>query len=223
MAISRIGSASAQATTIAIPSHQAGDIIVISANRNNTTPPTVPAGWITQVSTGASGTGNSIGWRMATSNGETSGTWANATSLHVAVYRGSAGILAISAAAGGQAATSTSVSYPALTNGLTYRAGVLDNWYIGAAIQLNSANSLETPPSGFANINVESIGGTHKTVLHDTNGSQLSNWATSATTVTTSAAYLTRVVQLFEFTGPAFGGGGGGIFFRPGMSGGMSE
>jgi hypothetical protein len=27
---------------------------------------------------------------------------------------------------------------------------------------------------------------------------------------------------LFEFDGPAFGGGGG-IFFRPGMSGGMSE
>jgi hypothetical protein len=108
-------------------------------------------------------------------------------------------------------------------SGLVFRGGVEDNWYVGAAIQLNSANSLETPPSGFANVSVESIGGTHKTVLHDTNGSQLSNWVTAATTVTTSAFYIARVIQIFEFAGPAFGGGAGSIFFRPGMSGGMSE
>jgi hypothetical protein len=89
-------------------------------------------------------------------------------------------------------------------------------------MQLNSANSLETPPSGMANVAVESSSGVWKAVLHDTNASQLSNWATAATTVATSAAYATRVYQLFEFAGPAFGGGGA-IFFRPGVTGGMSE
>ena len=222
MAISRVGSGSAQTTTIAIPSHQAGDIIVISANRNNTTPATVPAGWVTQVSTGASNASNALAWKMATSSGETSGTWTNASSLHVAVYRGDSGVLAISSSLGGAAATSTSVSYTTLANGLAYRSGVLSNWYIGTAIQLNAANSLETAPSGFTNINVESATG-WKSVYHDTNADQLSNWATAATTVATSAFYITRIIQLFEFTGPAFGGGGGSIFFRPGMSGGMSE
>lgn len=223
MAISRIGSNSAQATTIAIPSHQAGDIIVIAANRNSTTAPAVPVGWTTQVSSGGSNASNVIAWKMAKSAAETSGTFSNATSIHVAVYRGDTGILAISSAASGQAATSTSVSYTALTNGLFYRAGVVDNWYLGAGIQLNSANSLETPPSGFTNVNFESIGGSHKTVFHDTNGSQLSNWVTAATTVTTSAFFIVRVIQLFEFSGPSFGGGGAGIFIRPGFNGGMSE
>jgi hypothetical protein len=106
---------------------------------------------------------------------------------------------------------------------LVYREGSLDNWYLGVAMQLNSANSLETPPSGMSNVAVESSSGAWKAVLHDTNASQLSNWATAATTVTTAAASSTRVYQLFEFDGPSFGGGGGGIFFRPGMSGGMSE
>jgi hypothetical protein len=142
--------------------------------------------------------------------------------MHCAVYRGSTGILTISSAIGLGFATSTSVSYSAQTNGLVYRSGVDDNWYIGTGIQLNSTNSLETAPSGMTNINFESSAGVWKSVLHDTNASQLSNWAGASTTVATSATYLTRVLQLFEFDGPAFGGGGG-IFFRPGMSGGMSE
>jgi hypothetical protein len=99
---------------------------------------------------------------------------------------------------------------------------MLDNWYLGIGMQLNSTNSLETAPSGMANVAVESSAGIWKSVLHDTNASQLSNWATAATTVAASAASSTRVFQLFEFDAPSFGGGGG-IFFRPGPSGGMSE
>ncbi len=222
MAISRVGSASAQATTITIPTHQSGDLILICANRNNTTAPTIPSGWIVMSSTGASGVSSAIGWKLAQSSSETSGTWTNASAMHCAVYRGSTGILTISSAIGLGFATSTSVSYSAQTNGLVYRSGVDDNWYIGTGIQLNSTNSLETAPSGMTNINFESSAGVWKSVLHDTNASQLSNWAGASTTVATSATYLTRVLQLFEFDGPAFGGGGG-IFFRPGMSGGMSE
>jgi hypothetical protein len=137
------------------------------------------------------------------------------------VYRGSTGILTISSALGLGFAGTTSVSYSAQTNGLVYRSGVDDNWYIGNGFQLNSTNSLETPPSGMDNINFESSAGVWKSVLHDTNASQLSNWATASTTVATSATYVTRVLQLFEFDGPAYGGGGGLILPRP-MNGGYS-
>jgi hypothetical protein len=90
-------------------------------------------------------------------------------------------------------------------------------------MQLNSANSLETAPSGMANVAVESSSGVWKAVLHDTNASQLSNWVSASTTVTTAAASSCRVYQLFEFDGPSFGGGGGGgglILARP-MNGGL--
>jgi hypothetical protein len=197
-------------------------MIVISANRNSVTPPTVPAGWVAH-SVSAGTTTTVFGWKIATSSSETSGTWTNALSLHVAVYRGDAGILSISSAMSVASGTAANVPYNALANGLVYRSGVLDNWYIGAAIQLNSTNSLETAPSGMTNVSVESSAGVFKSVYHDTNASQLSNWASATTTGVTSAAWGSRVIQLFEFDGPAFGGGGGGIFFRPGMSGGMSE
>jgi hypothetical protein len=197
-------------------------LIFIFAGRNNTTPATVPSGWVQAGSSGASGVSVTGGWKLAKSSSETSGTWTNASVLFCKVYRADTGILAFSLASNGANATGTSVSFPALTNGLVYRDGSLDNWYIGIAMQLNSANSLETPPSGMANVAVESSSGVWKAVVHDTNASQFSNWATAATTVTTAAASSTRVYQLFEFDGPSFGGGGG-IFFRPGMSGGMSE
>ena len=222
MAISRIGSSSAQATTITIPSHQTGDLIFISAGRNNTTPATVPSGWVQPGSSGASGVSVTAGWKIAQSSSETSGTWTNASVLFCKVYRADTGILAFSTSAGGANATGTSVSYTTVTNGLVYRAGTLDNWYIGIGMQLNSANSLETPPSGMSNVGVESSSGVWKAVLHDTNASQLSNWATAATTVTTAAASSTRVYQLFEFDGPAFGGGGGGLILPRAMNGGYA-
>ena len=223
MAISRVGFASALATSIAIPSHQAGDIIVISAGRNTATAPTVPSGWITQVATGASEVSNAIAWKMAKSSSETSGTFANASVLQCAVYRASAGILVVSSAAGVQAATSATINYANVVNGLSYRPGVLDNWYIGAAIQLNSTNSLETPPTGMANVMVDSSAGVWKAAYHDTNASQLSSWsATNVGPLATSAAYISRVIQLFEFDGPAFGGGGGGMILPRSMSGGYS-
>ena len=221
MAISSVGSATAQATTIAIPSHQAGDLIFIFAGRNNTTPATAPSGWVQAGPVGAGGVSVAAGWKIAKSSSETSGTWTSAAVLHCVVYRGDK-LLAISTTAGGATATGTSVSYTTVTNGLVYRAGTEDNWYIGIGMQLNSANSLETAPSGMTNRSVESSSGAWKSVLHDTNASQLSNWVTAATTVTTAAASCTRVYQLIEFDGPSFGGGGG-IFFRPGMNGGMSE
>jgi hypothetical protein len=223
MSISRVGSSAAQATTTAIPSHQAGDLIFIFAGRNNTTPAPVPSGWVQTGFSGASGVSVNGGWKIAKSSIETSGTWTNASVLICAVYRADTGILAFSAASNGANATGTSVSFPALTNGLVYRDGSLDNWYIGIAMQLNSANSLETAPSGMTNVAVESSSGVWKAVLHDTNASQLSNWATAATTVTTAAASSTRVVQLFEFDGPAFGGGGGGGLILPrSMNGGYA-
>jgi hypothetical protein len=206
VAISRVSSASAQATTIILPTHQAGDLIFMFAARNNTTAATVPSGWVTLLSAGASGVATVAGFKVAQSSSEISGTWTNASSLHCAVYRGSVGVVLPSLGVSSGSGTGTSVGYTQLQN---YRVGVDDNWYIGAAIMLNSANSLETAPTGMTNINFESSTGVWKAALHDTNASQLSNWATTNVTVTNSAVWRTFTAQLFEVKAPAFGGGGG--------------
>ena len=219
MAISLSGSASAQATTIAIPSHQAGNVIVVFAGRNNTTPPTTPSGWVQLASTGATNGSSVAAWKIAKTSSETSGTWTNASVLHCLVLEADTGILYLSTGISGQASTSATINYPALAN---YRTGVVDNWYLAHAFQLNSANSLETAPSGMVNVLVESSSGSWKSAVHYTATGQASNWASTNVVLTNSAFYLSRVLQAIEVDGPAFGGGGG-IFFRPGMSGGMSE
>jgi hypothetical protein len=208
VSISRVGSGSAQATTIAIPTHAIGDLIVIAANRNNTTAPTVPSGWVIANNTGVSGTSTALAWKIAKTSSETSGTWTNASAMHVAVYRADAGLLAVSTALGAAAFSGTTVPYNGQVNGIVYRTGLLDNWYFATAVQLNSANSLETAPSGMTNINVESSPGVWKSVMHDTNGSQLSSWANTNVTVANIANGQTRLIQIFEFDGPTGTGGG---------------
>jgi hypothetical protein len=214
MAISLHSSASAQATSsIAIPSHQAGDLIVIFAGRNNTTAPTIPSGWVTLATSGANNASSVAVFRIAKSSSETSGTFGGASVLHVVVLRASAGVLFVSTALSGQTGTSATINYAALAN---YRAGVLDNWYVAHAFQLNSANSLETAPSGMSNLLVESSSGAWKSAVHHTGASQLSNWAsTNVGPLANSAFYVSRVLQLVEIDGPAFGGGGGGGSYSP--------
>jgi hypothetical protein len=217
MAISRVSSASAQAATITIPSHQAGDLIFMMAARNNTTPPTTPAGWIGLSTLGASGSSLVAAFKIASTNSEASGTWTNAVSLHCATYRSSAGLVMGSFVTSVGNATNNGLVYAANTG---YRTGLNDNWWIGGVVQLNSANTLETAPAGMANINVESSSGVWKSALHDTNATQASNWPTTNVTVVNSASWRTFVAQVFEVTGPTFGGGGL-ILFRA-MNGGYS-
>ena len=89
MAISRVGSASAAATSVTLPTHQADDVILIYAYRSGSnTAPSLPSGW---TNIGNSGTGSSSfrwGWLRATGSGTTSGTWTNATHVHAIIYRG---------------------------------------------------------------------------------------------------------------------------------------
>jgi hypothetical protein len=74
----------------AIPDHDVGDVIVIAAPRaGSTTSPTIPGGW-TSLSTGGnnSNISMSVAYKVAASDAEVSGTWTNASRLHIAVLRG---------------------------------------------------------------------------------------------------------------------------------------
>ena len=92
MAISFVGTRYNASSSVTVPTHVAGDILIFSARRNNsTTPPTVP-GDITVIFNTANGSADrpamSWGWKRAASASETSGTWTNASSMFCSVYRG---------------------------------------------------------------------------------------------------------------------------------------
>ena len=106
-AISYKGRDSAYATTITIPTHATGDLIVIAARGTAS----VPSGW-TEIrdSSYQWGTAIVVGYKLAASDSEISGTWTGAGELHVGVYDGVSSIGASAEWAGTNITT-----WPALT------------------------------------------------------------------------------------------------------------
>jgi hypothetical protein len=89
--ISYVGLASAATSSVTLPSHQVNDLILILAQSFTATIPSLPAGYIAI----HDGTANAdatwswrVGYKLATSASETSGTWTNATKVAAGVYRG---------------------------------------------------------------------------------------------------------------------------------------
>ncbi len=124
MALSRVGGTSAAATSIAIPTHVAGDLIVIWAYRDgSTTPPTVPAaaGTVPAFTTIDGPTGANLNsavcaWAVAAGTTDTSGTWTNATGMSVEVWRGASSVpIGGHAQSGGNIASGANIAIPAIT------------------------------------------------------------------------------------------------------------
>ena len=225
MAISRVSSATANTTTVSFGTHAAGDTIVIGGYRDgNNTGPTVPSGsgWYTLFSGGGNSLGFSVAYKIATSGSETSGTWNNATSLHAIVYRPASGKIIVPKYYSGNSASSVSVNIAAQVAG-TFENGSDDLWPLAFIAQRNSSNSLNTATwTGITNVSSATDGSSWQFVANDSNATRTTAWASTTATVTNSAAWQTRLFGLQEVPHPSTGGGGG-IFFRPGMSGGMSE
>jgi surface protein len=71
-----------------LPAHQAGDLILAFAFRSGSTAATaLPAGWTSIQGVGANVTHGLLASKIAESDSETSGTWANATRVIFQVYR----------------------------------------------------------------------------------------------------------------------------------------
>jgi hypothetical protein len=95
-----LGANSAIATSVTIPAHQRGDVIVVYArNTDNNVPPSAPTSagtvppWILVATSPASQYGMSRGYYfVATSSSHTSGTWTNTVGLVAAVVRRACGV-----------------------------------------------------------------------------------------------------------------------------------
>lgn len=216
MTISRISSATNAGDTVTIGTHASGDLIVVFAyNDGATTAPSLPSGWL-NINNGTGATsGTRIGYKVAQSSSETSGTWTNADGLIAIVYRSDAGLV-IPTYASFNSATSATVNYTSF--GVSFNRENVDQWMVGLASQRVDTNTLETPPTGLTNIT--SLTGTGwEMAAHDSNA-DANSFTSANVTVTTSAAWRTIVFSIFEQPYPSGGGSSGSAFLPRGYDGG---
>jgi len=177
--------------TATMPAHQVGDLLVVMSYRDgNATAPTLASGF-TNVTT-ASGSTNSarLAYKIAASTSEATGTWTNATSTIVAVYRGTHPTTPIGGFAS-STGSSTSISYPALTMAVTDNT----SWVAGFAGHRSANVAIETAPSGLTNVTSVSDT-TDEAALHDSNGPRTSWSATSAAVGGTSSGWASITFEL---------------------------
>lgn len=162
-------------TSATVPAHVAGDAILAFAFRDGSaTLPTLPTGqnWTSLLApTGANTASMRAAGKIAAGSSEATGTWTSATTLNVGVWRPGAGYTLSFGASASAAASSTTVSYPALT--LQDATGA--SWVIGWAGHRSVNTTLESPPTGMVN-RLSTLDATDETALHDTNGG-VSSWS----------------------------------------------
>ncbi len=134
-------------TSITIPAHLTGDLIMMFAYRNDNDGPTIPAGW-TVISSPISETNffSGVYYQIATSAGTVSGTWTSANILGVLVLRdvASTAIGNVTSNSGG----GTTVTYPSNTFNAT------DGTSVGIGFGCSRANDstfASTAPTGMTN------------------------------------------------------------------------
>lgn len=194
MAISFVGAASAAATSLTLPTHQAGDMLLLFAYRSgSTTPPTVPTGWTVVNQAGNNNNAAVLAYRVATGAGTASGTWANATHISTSAYRSSSGTLQLGATAA-DGGSGDILSY----SGLTLQDADGSSW-VAAFGGHRQATNVETAPSGMTNRTSTATAG--ESAAHDTNAG-VTTWTVKTVTVSPSSGgtqgWRTAVLEIRE-------------------------
>ena len=155
------------ANNTALPSHQAGDLIIVAAARNNATAATIPA---TQTGTNinvpvwselsysntqpaiANTVSMRIAYTVATGNNHTYGNWQNATGVSVVVLRDSGSRqLTVRQSLQATGASTASVAYPALTSAKQGDA-ILRIAARGGTSALANASNLSAAAPGYSQV-----------------------------------------------------------------------
>jgi hypothetical protein len=220
MTISIVGSTSELANSITtMPTHSAGNLLLCLAyNDGASTAVTLPSGWIDRYFA-ALGSGGylRVGFKYAQSSSETSGTWTNADQLFMLSITGGANTLVYPNYVSTNTGTSTTVNFAAQVAG-TFQAGADDQALLSWAASRNSGNTLTAPSGLTAEQSATDSANYVSQVCFQ--ASRTTAWTSTNITVATSALYRSVMLSLVE--SPVYGAsGGGGIFFRPGMSGGL--
>ena len=230
MTVSFVGSASAEAASLTLPTHQAGDLIVIFAGRTgSTSPPSVPAGWRFATQSSASGVtppalAASIGWKIAASSAETSGTWTSASMLLAVVIRDDANLLVIGGIGKTTGGPTTTVNYQTLVantaqsiQGMRFTSSYL----LLPVMATSNASDIDTAPTAQTQT-IVSLAGTAaiEMAIHRTNA-EVASFASTNYTANESVRYATWTIEVLD-TGYAKAAAGGLLLPRA-MDGGYAS
>jgi hypothetical protein len=207
MAISYVGAASDNGDTVTLPTHQAGDLIVLFVYRTtSSTAPTPVTGWLLKTSDSSGANALLVAFKIANSNSETAGTWTNATQIGAAVYR-SDKILQLCrfSVFGATVGSGGNVTYSAISPG----TDVSDKWHIAVVGHRAIDTDIEVAPGAMTNRTNVVGASAGELAIHDTNGNSAS-WSATSYTLTsgTSTNVRTAVLELVESVYPVSSGGG---------------
>jgi hypothetical protein len=203
-----VGQASAATTSVAIPAHQPGDMILVFAR--GTVAPTIPTAggtvpaWGTLQSSAQFSIALTCVFFVATGSTTTTGTFTNATHIAVLVIRPAANRQLTTAAARsavGGANNATTIIYPALTLAKT------DGTSMGVRIgtRVTAATQLATAPTNWTN-QTQQPATTPALVVHTRAALAANPVADTVTAGAANAAYRAVTVEVQESVPPTYFG-----------------
>lgn len=209
MTVSFVGSASAEATSVTLPAHQAGDLLILFVLRNgSTTPITPPTGWMVAgtATFGAATASLQTVFKIATSAAEASGTWTGASLLGCVVYRDDANYITLTAPSGSrnavvstavtfaQKASWTSTTIPGSVSDRMFRA---TDWVGAIAATTSGTVTTGGAPSGMTARLTATGASTNGLYSFDTNAA-VATFAQTTTTAASSIAWATHTFEILD-------------------------
>lgn len=219
MAISVEASASAASTSLTLPSHQAGDLLVLMVANTTQASITVPSGWRRFGGRSGGHGHNLIAAKRAASSSETSGTWTGVEGLICAVLRDSDSY-AVEIGPGGMFgytgssiqfgtlldSDSASTSYNARMTNSTDGARILGGYSLkGYGIGEDS------PPTGFSLIDAIEIGTGNAIGLIISNSVQTASPGAISLSSSVALGSITGQVWSSDYAPGGGGAAGGGL------------
>jgi len=183
--ITRTQNVSAQTTSVAFSTPTTGDLIIVFAHRDgSTTPPTKVAGYTTiDNTTGANSNSGILAFKFSDGTETGSGTWANATSVAVLIYR--------NAGLGGWAKTRSAGSSVTTSYGtLTMANGAGTSWVAGFGGHTTATDVGGTAPTGMTMRTA-----TADVAAFDT-GAGVASWSAQTATVNANSGWVTYTLEI---------------------------
>jgi hypothetical protein len=195
-----------------LPTHQAGDLIIIMAHCAINASPIVPAGWASPYIRNSSPRGAALAYKTALSSAETSGTWGQTNGLMAVVYRDNANYLVIGGVSLSES-TTTTVPFAGLAvkNAASNVKMRFDSAVIAIGVWANANNTtMEQSPTGTTN-RLNFVGANYEAAWHDTSSPVAS---IAATSITANVAVVTMsfTMEILDTGVPKTSGGGS---YRP--------
>jgi hypothetical protein len=224
MAISFVGSASAEATSVALPTHQAGDFLLLVLLRMGVgVIPTPVLGWATAGNVAYVGNSNNVSafYKIAQSSSEVSGSWNNANLILAAVYRDAGKAMFAPFRNANRNSGNNIINYPqkaeysvaSATPGSDRMASAA-SCVLGISSTSSNSVSLAAPPNGMTHRQQALGASAGQIVLHDTAG-DVARWSSTNITVSSAIEYASMVIDLVSLDFP---GGTAGFTGIRGMS-----